>query len=64
VISVLLLTLFFADTDFSRPFQSNVQKERLFPVDFTVGKLLDVIDSMEEDNSGGLYDWAGKAIPF
>jgi hypothetical protein len=41
-----------------------VQAERLFPVEFTVEKLLDVMDSMEEQNSGGLYDWAGKAIPF
>lgn len=52
------------DTDLSKPFQRNVQEGRLFPVDFTVGQLLDVIDSMKEENSGGLYDWAGKAIPF
>jgi len=52
------------DTDLSKPFQRNVQKERLFPVEFTVDSLMNVIDSMEEDNSGGLYDWAGKAIPF
>uniref|UniRef100_A0A7S2UED2 NAD(P)-binding protein n=1 Tax=Attheya septentrionalis TaxID=420275 RepID=A0A7S2UED2_9STRA len=52
------------DTDLSKPFQRNVQAERLFPVEFTVEKLLDVMDSMEEQNSGGLYDWAGKAIPF
>lgn len=52
------------DTDLSKPFQGNVQKGRLFPVDFTVDQLLQVIDSMEEENSGGLYDWAGKAIPF
>ncbi|KAL3926738.1 MAG: hypothetical protein SGBAC_013352 [Bacillariaceae sp.] len=52
------------DTDLSKPFQKNVQGGRLFPVDFTVESLLGVIDSMKEDNSGGLYDWAGKAIPF
>jgi len=52
------------DTDLSKPFQRNVQKERLFPVDFTVESLLGVIESMQEANSGGLYDWAGKAIPF
>ena len=52
------------DTDLSKPFQKNVQEGRLFPVDFTVSQLLDVIDSMGEENSGGLYDWAGKAIPF
>ncbi|VEU34968.1 unnamed protein product [Pseudo-nitzschia multistriata] len=52
------------DTDLSKPFQKNVQKDRLFPVEFTVDSLMNVIDSMEEHNSGGLYDWAGKAIPF
>jgi NAD(P)-dependent dehydrogenase (short-subunit alcohol dehydrogenase family) len=52
------------DTDLSKPFQKNVQQGRLFPVDFTVESLINVIDSMEKSNSGGLYDWAGKAIPF
>lgn len=52
------------DTDLSKPFQKNVQTSRLFPVEFSVESLMNVIDSIEEDNSGGLYDWAGKAIPF
>jgi len=52
------------DTDLSKPFQRNVQEGRLFPVEFTVGSLLDVVDCMEDKHSGGLYDWAGKAIPF
>lgn len=52
------------DTDLSKPFQKNVKEGRLFPVDFTVDSLLKVIDSMDDENSGGLYDWAGKAIPF
>ena len=52
------------DTDLSKPFQKNVADGRLFPVDFTVESLLRVINSMEEEHSGGLFDWAGKAIPF
>ena len=52
------------DTDLSKPFQANVQRSRLFPVEFTVEKLLDVIDCVEEVNTGGFYDWAGKALPF
>lgn len=52
------------DTDLSKPFQKNVAEGRLFPVDFTVKQLLLVIESMEAEHSGGLYDWAGKAIPF
>jgi NAD(P)-dependent dehydrogenase (short-subunit alcohol dehydrogenase family) len=52
------------DTDLSKPFQRNVQEGRLFPVEFTVESLMRVIDSLQDENSGGLYDWAGKAIPF
>mmetsp|Transcript_1228 Transcript_1228/g.1681 ORF Transcript_1228/g.1681 Transcript_1228/m.1681 type:complete len:374 (+) Transcript_1228:73-1194(+) len=51
-------------TDLSKPFQKNVQDKRLFPVEFTVEKLLDVVDSVVEENNGGFYDWAGKALPF
>lgn len=52
------------DTDLSKPFQKNVAEGRLFPVDFTVKQLLNVLESMGAEHSGGLYDWAGKAIPF
>ena len=52
------------DTDLSKPFQRNVREGRLFPVDFTVEQLLDVIDNMEECHTGGFYDWSGTALPF
>ena len=52
------------DTDLSKPFQKNVKAERLFPVEFTSKRLLDVVDCMEEIHSGGFYDWSGKALPF
>ena len=52
------------DTDLSQPFQKNVAEGRLFPVHFTAKQLLDVIDSMKEEHSGGLFDWSGKAITF
>lgn len=52
------------DTDLSRPFQANVKKESLFPVEFTVNQLLQVMDCVQADHSGGLYDWAGQAISF
>ena len=49
-----------------RPFQTQALKDKglVFPVEFTVGRLMDVVDAMEEENSGGMYDWAGQAIPF
>ena len=52
------------NTDLSKPFQKNVAEERLFPVEFTVEKLLEVVDAVGEENSGGFYDWAGMALPF
>ena len=54
------------DTGMSKPFQSEALREKglVFPVEFTVGRLMDVVDRMEEENSGGFYDWAGQAIPF
>jgi NAD(P)-dependent dehydrogenase (short-subunit alcohol dehydrogenase family) len=52
------------NTDLSKPFQANVKKESLFPVEFTVDQLLSVIDSVHAEHSGGLYDWAGKSISF
>lgn len=52
------------NTDLSRPFQKNVKEERLFPVEFTVGRMLDVVESLEDKHSGGFYDWAGKSLPF
>jgi NAD(P)-dependent dehydrogenase (short-subunit alcohol dehydrogenase family) len=36
----------------------------LFPVDFTVSQLISLIDSMQQEHSGGFFDWSGKAISF
>jgi NAD(P)-dependent dehydrogenase (short-subunit alcohol dehydrogenase family) len=52
------------NTDLSKPFQANVKADKLFPAEFTVGQLLDIIDSMDEENSGGFYDWSGQALSF
>lgn len=52
------------DTDLSKPFQANVKADKLFPVDFTVSQLLDIVDAMTVENSGGFYDWSGQALSF
>lgn len=52
------------DTGLSEPFQANVRKDRLFPVEFTSGRMIDSIDCMEEEHTGGLYDWSGTALAF
>jgi NAD(P)-dependent dehydrogenase (short-subunit alcohol dehydrogenase family) len=54
------------DTSMSKPFQTKALRDKglVFPVDFAVGRLMDVVDGMEEEHSGGFYDWAGQCIPF
>ncbi|KAL7551730.1 hypothetical protein ACHAWF_014913 [Thalassiosira exigua] len=54
------------DTDMSQPFQTKAMRDKcmVFPVEFTVRRLMDVVDRTEEGHSGGFYDWAGQAIPF
>ena len=54
------------DTDMSKPFQTKMMQEKglVFPVEFTVSRLLDIVDAMEEENTGGFFDWDGQSIPF
>lgn len=52
------------ETGLSDPFKGNVKEGSMFPVDFTVTQLLNIIDSMEDENSGGFYDWSGQALSF
>ena len=52
------------DTDLSKPFQGNVAEGKLFPVEFTVERLLAVAENLDISHSGGFYDWSGKALPF
>ncbi|KAL7562276.1 hypothetical protein ACA910_014497 [Epithemia clementina (nom. ined.)] len=52
------------ETDLSLPFQANVKPGSLFPVKFTVHKLLNIVDALQEKHSGGFYDWAGQALSF
>jgi len=49
-------------TDLSLPFSKNVQEGRMFPVDFTVERLLSVVECTEEEHSGVFFDWAGIAL--
>ena len=56
----------FTDTDMSLPFQRPGMKEKgmVFPVEFTVERMLDVVQGIKEEHSGGFYDWSGIALPF
>lgn len=52
------------DTELSRPFQQRVAEDRLFSVERTCGYLLDVIDGLNENDSGGFFAWDGKSIDW
>jgi NAD(P)-dependent dehydrogenase (short-subunit alcohol dehydrogenase family) len=52
------------DTALSRPFQGNVQPGRLFDAERAALQLLDVIEDLSVTDSGKLFDFEGKEIPF
>jgi NAD(P)-dependent dehydrogenase (short-subunit alcohol dehydrogenase family) len=52
------------DTELSRPFQGNVQPGRLFKADRAALQLLDVIEELTVTDSGKLFDFEGKEVPF
>jgi len=51
------------DTDLSKPFQGNVPDQQLFTPERSAASLLSVIDGLEPDASGRVFDWAGKDVP-
>ena len=52
------------DTQLSKPFQGNVPEGKLFEPEFSATKLLAVIDGLAPEDSGNLFDWAGKKVDF
>ncbi len=52
------------DTELSAPFQDRVPDEQLFSVERAASQLLDVIDGLSADDTGGFFDWAGKPIEW
>ncbi len=50
------------DTDLSRPFQRNVPAKQLFPASKSVAALLQVIDSLDREDSGKIFDFRGNEI--
>jgi NAD(P)-dependent dehydrogenase (short-subunit alcohol dehydrogenase family) len=51
-------------TDLSAPFQSGVPPERLFSPDRCARQLLEVLDGLGPDRSGGFWAWDGSVIPW
>jgi NAD(P)-dependent dehydrogenase (short-subunit alcohol dehydrogenase family) len=52
------------DTDLSLPFQKNVVPGKLFPVEYSVNKMLDVIWNSGLDDTGKVFAYDGSEIPY
>jgi NAD(P)-dependent dehydrogenase (short-subunit alcohol dehydrogenase family) len=51
-------------TKLSAPFQHNVRPDKLFTSEYSAERLLSVIDQLSPSDSGQLFAWDGKPIPF
>ncbi|XP_059438587.1 uncharacterized protein LOC132171318 [Corylus avellana] len=52
------------DTDLSRPFQRNVAEGKLFTKEFSVQKLLGIINNAKIHDNGKFFAWDGQEIPW
>ena len=52
------------DTSLSRPFSSRVPEDKLFSPDRSVRYLLDVIDRLTPEDTGGHFAWDGSRIEY
>lgn len=52
------------DTDLSRPFQRNVPDDKLFTAEFSVQKLLSIVDNAKSSDNGKFFAWDGQEIPW
>ncbi|KAL6546273.1 hypothetical protein OROMI_021994 [Orobanche minor] len=52
------------DTDLSKPFQRNVPESKLFSKEFSVQKLLSIIDNAKKSDNGKFFAWDGQEIPW
>ena len=51
-------------TALSAPFQKGVPEEKLFTPDYSARAMLTVLNGLDRDDSGALFAWDGKPIPF
>lgn len=52
------------DTDLSKPFQRNVASGKLFSKEFSVQKLLHIINNVQSQDNGRFFAWDGQEIPW
>jgi NAD(P)-dependent dehydrogenase (short-subunit alcohol dehydrogenase family) len=61
---VVLLHPGTTDTHLSQPFQKNVPAGKLFSVERTVSQLLEVMENLDEGDSGQFFSWDGSRLPW
>ena len=49
-------------TDLSKEFWSGVPKEKLFEPEYAAERLFEVVNGLEENQRGRIWDWAGKEV--
>lgn len=52
------------DSQLSKPFQGGVAEDKLFAPETAADHLLEVVDGLSTGDSGKLFAWDGKEIPF
>lgn len=52
------------DTNLSKPFQRNVPPGKLFTKEFSVQKLLHIINNVKNHDNGKFFAWDGQEIPW
>jgi NAD(P)-dependent dehydrogenase (short-subunit alcohol dehydrogenase family) len=52
------------DTQLSRPFQRNIEDGKLFSPEQTAKRILDVLGSIDHEQTGQFFNWDGSIIPW
>lgn len=50
------------DSYLSEPFQARVPEGKLFTLEYSASKLIEVLDSLKADDSGKCFVWDGEEI--
>ncbi len=50
------------DTNLSKPFQKNIKPEKIFTSQFSVSKILELLEQLNDSHSGKLFAWDGAEI--
>lgn len=52
------------DSQLSEPFQRSVSKDKLFSPEYSVSKMLTIIENLSPEDTGKIFAWDGQEIPY